>query len=151
MSRRPIRNSPHSPQVEGSPSPGQRTSRDFCDLVRQDGYSNPNESTTLKTPRLSRGAKGEMGTGQGREEDGLTVPIPARNYLLTAYGHFARIVRETSPAQFIGAGWRTSLTKNIDNAVVAFAGRTTSDSCSRHQNWERAPIVLKGLYFTVSR
>jgi hypothetical protein len=38
----------------------------------------------------------------------------------TAYEHFARIARETNPAQFIGAGWRTSLTKNIDNAVVGF-------------------------------
>jgi hypothetical protein len=92
----------------------------FLDLVRQDGYSNPNEPATLKTPQLSRGAKGEMGTGESWKEDGLTVPIPARNYLLTAYEHFARIARETSPAQFIGAGGRTRLTKDIDNAVVGF-------------------------------
>ncbi len=38
----------------------------------------------------------------------------------TAYEHFARIAREANPARFTGSGWRTSLTKNIDNALVGF-------------------------------
>jgi hypothetical protein len=37
-------------------------------------------------------------------------------------GHeqFARIALKANLAQFIGSGWRTSLTKNIDNALVGF-------------------------------
>jgi len=38
----------------------------------------------------------------------------------TAHQQFARIAREANPAQFVGLGWRTSLTKNIDNALVGF-------------------------------
>jgi len=34
--------------------------------------------------------------------------------------HFVTIARATSPAGFVGDGWRTSRTKVIDNAIVAF-------------------------------
>jgi hypothetical protein len=37
-----------------------------------------------------------------------------------AHEQFAKIAQGANPAQFIGSGWRTSLTKNIDNALVGF-------------------------------
>jgi hypothetical protein len=37
-----------------------------------------------------------------------------------AYEQFAKIANGANPAQFIGSGWKTSLTKNIDNAVIGF-------------------------------
>lgn len=37
-----------------------------------------------------------------------------------AYRHFVRIARETEPARFVAGGWRTSLTKVLDNALVGF-------------------------------
>jgi hypothetical protein len=37
-----------------------------------------------------------------------------------AHEQFARIATGANPAQFIGSGWKTSLTKNIDNALVGF-------------------------------
>jgi hypothetical protein len=33
---------------------------------------------------------------------------------------FARIARETRPSQFVGKGWRTSLTKVLDNALIGY-------------------------------
>jgi hypothetical protein len=37
------------------------------------------------------------------------------------YGYFAEIARQVHPEQYVtGAGWRTSCTKLLDNAVVAF-------------------------------
>lgn len=38
----------------------------------------------------------------------------------SAFGDFAEIARATRPSQLIGAGWRTSSTKIIDNAIVGF-------------------------------
>lgn len=37
-----------------------------------------------------------------------------------AFGQFATIARATNPARYVGEGWRTSRTKVIDNALVAF-------------------------------
>jgi hypothetical protein len=51
-----------------------------------------------------------------------------KNVFYAAYEHFAKVAREANPARFIGAGWRTSLTKNIDNALVRpLPGGTTSN------------------------
>lgn len=36
------------------------------------------------------------------------------------YVRFAKIAREVSPAGFVGDGWRTSRTKVLDNAIVAY-------------------------------
>ncbi len=43
-----------------------------------------------------------------------------KNVFSAAYEHFVRIACEANPARFVGSGWRTSLTKNIDNALVGF-------------------------------
>jgi len=43
-----------------------------------------------------------------------------KNVFHVAHEHFARIAREAHPVRLIGSGWRTSLTKNIDNAIVGF-------------------------------
>jgi hypothetical protein len=37
-----------------------------------------------------------------------------------AHERFAQVARATNPARFVGAGWRTSRTKILDNAIVAF-------------------------------
>lgn len=37
-----------------------------------------------------------------------------------AFERFIRIARATNPARFVGAGWRTSRTKVLDNAVIGF-------------------------------
>lgn len=41
----------------------------------------------------------------------------------TMWGHFVGIARAVGPAQYVGAGWRTSRTKVIDNAIVALVHR----------------------------
>jgi hypothetical protein len=43
-----------------------------------------------------------------------------KKFFYKAHEEFAKIAREANPAQFVGSGWRTSLTKNIDNALVGF-------------------------------
>jgi hypothetical protein len=37
-----------------------------------------------------------------------------------AFERFVRIARTADPRQFVGSGWQTSITKVIDNALVAF-------------------------------
>jgi hypothetical protein len=41
-----------------------------------------------------------------------------RQCFIDAFGAFTAIARAVQPAQYVGAGWRTSRTKVIDNAVV---------------------------------
>jgi hypothetical protein len=43
-----------------------------------------------------------------------------REVFLDMYVRFSRIARRTNPAQYVGEGWRTSKTKVLDNAVVAY-------------------------------
>jgi len=43
-----------------------------------------------------------------------------KEFFYSAHEQFARIAQRANPAQFIGSGWETSLTKNIDNALVGF-------------------------------
>lgn len=43
-----------------------------------------------------------------------------KKFFYNAHEQFAMIAQGANPAQFIGSGWRTSLTKNIDNALVGF-------------------------------
>ncbi len=44
--------------------------------------------------------------------------------------HFVRIAAATEPASFVGSGWRTSRTKVIDNAIVAYVKELESNNPS---------------------
>jgi predicted nucleotidyltransferase len=48
----------------------------------------------------------------------------------TAFKHFVRVARATNPAQFVTTGWRSSLTKVIDNAIVGYCQKHYLDESS---------------------
>ena len=48
-----------------------------------------------------------------------------------AFERFARIASSANPRQYVGSGWRTSVTKVIDNAIVAFCRIENLGSPSR--------------------
>ena len=48
-----------------------------------------------------------------------------------AFERFAAIAKSANPRQYIGSGWRTSVTKVIDNAIVAFCRIEDLSSPSR--------------------
>jgi hypothetical protein len=50
--------------------------------------------------------------------------------LRSAFEVFSRISREVAPAKYIGKNWRSSRTKVIDNAIVAFCRRNLLDESS---------------------
>lgn len=45
-----------------------------------------------------------------------------KGFLLDTYPRFVRIAKTVKPARFVGDGWRTSRTKLLDNAIVAYCG-----------------------------
>lgn len=48
-----------------------------------------------------------------------------------AFETFARLVRAVNPSAYVGTGWRTSMTKVLDNAVIGFCRSHGLQSSSR--------------------